>query len=439
MRCGRLRAEPAVHRREDSTHDLTIATVDDWKVLREQRLDVIVDPLVYRIGQLFLEGVRAGGDEPDTRWRVIGQDLGALATFFDLLVMHERLAAFNYTDTFDMGLSFSDSLGGLVNRGDQKVLSIDVAYDAYMATKAAAVEQFRNRLADGPFITAPVAQQILSTITAVDYKWTPDLLGLQQELAPDQHQLARFLVGILVFAGYAQQSGASHVLSPRRSALTAAIGLRTWQGDATEASVFAEIARRVDDAGEGWVQRDVPWTPSFLPLLISRVDPYRVDPAVLVEEAKELSDTRAVRRYRDLRRRLLSEDEDQSADAREELERIADDLAGELGSSRRELGATHDVMVEVLPGAVGVVAPAVGGALVAGPVGALVGGLVGVVGAATLKPVQERLWGWVIDRLPFVSARKLLSRATREEFQARVDGKLASDLRAVWETTPRHS
>ncbi|MBV9171673.1 MAG: hypothetical protein JOZ81_16495, partial [Chloroflexi bacterium] len=60
----------------------------------------VVDPCIYRLGQIYLEG---GKDRPDReeRWQAIKMDLGGLVTFFDLMVLHDQLPAFNYTDTFD--------------------------------------------------------------------------------------------------------------------------------------------------------------------------------------------------------------------------------------------------------------------------------------------------------------------------------------------------
>jgi hypothetical protein len=90
----------------------------------------------------------------------------------------------------------------------------------------------------------------------------------------------------------------------------------------------------------------------------------------------------------------------------------------------------------VLPEAVGVVAGGLVGAAVAGPPGAIIGGLVGLTGKEALKPVQARLWGWVIDQLPFRNARKLLTRAVQAE-QPTAD-QLGSKLHTVWETERRH-
>jgi hypothetical protein len=62
------------------------------------------------------------------------------------------------------------------------------------------------------------------------YGWEPDLLGLENEPRGDEEVgPARFPGGALVSAGYAQQTGAPHVLAPRRSRLIAAQGIRAGE------------------------------------------------------------------------------------------------------------------------------------------------------------------------------------------------------------------
>ena len=134
-------------------YDLTIAASSDWEGLQQRGLRVIVDPCIYRFGQIFLEGAHAAGDNKEARWHAVERDLGALVSFFDLIVLNDQLPAFNYTDTFDGGLNFADSLGSRVNRGDKTLVSVDVQYEPYMAAKQAAVEQLRRRMADGPFVS----------------------------------------------------------------------------------------------------------------------------------------------------------------------------------------------------------------------------------------------------------------------------------------------
>jgi len=52
-------------------YDLTIKKPEDWAKLDEGNLGVIVDPFIYRIGQLFLEGKAVEGKDPASRWAAI--------------------------------------------------------------------------------------------------------------------------------------------------------------------------------------------------------------------------------------------------------------------------------------------------------------------------------------------------------------------------------
>jgi hypothetical protein len=420
-------------------YDLTIAAPSNWAELQQRGLRVIVDPFIYRIGQIFLEGGRAAGERKEARWQAVERDLGALVSFFDLIVLNDQLPAFNYTDTFDIGLNFDDSLGSLVNRGEKTIVSVDVGYEPYMMAKEAAVQQLRSRLADGPFVPAATARDILTSLDAVEYEWEPGLLGLENELpGEDDVKLARFFGGVFVFAGYAQQTGARHVLAPRRSRLVAAAGIGAERAN-QEAQVYKKLRETLRDAGSGWREEDLPWTPSFLPFLLGQMKPGE-GPDILLQRAKDLRGKPAVQRYRKLREALISEDAGAQADARLELARVADEMTRALGSNRQELECTGHIFVEILPKAfgkaVGPVAGAAVGAAVAGPYGAMAGGIAGLVAEEVLKPIHSRLWGWVLDRLPFLSARKLLTRSVKAEHELR--NEFGTKLRARWEISPRH-
>jgi hypothetical protein len=109
-------------------YDLTIRRAQDWNLLLE-KVNVVVDPFIYRIGQIFLEGANTGsGTHEDSRWRAVANDVAGLAQFFDLIVLHDKLPAFNYVDTFgrDNHLNFNDRLGELVNQDDQVLYNVDV-------------------------------------------------------------------------------------------------------------------------------------------------------------------------------------------------------------------------------------------------------------------------------------------------------------------------
>jgi hypothetical protein len=374
----------------------------------------------------------------DDYWAAVSNDIGGLVTFFDLLVLHDQVPAFNYTSTFDIGLNFDDSLGGLVNRGEQIIIPIDVQWQAYSTTKEAAIAQYRLRMDEGLSVPAQTVQDILGSIKRIEYEWEPNLEGLENELPDsDQVRLAQFLIGVLVFAGYAQQSDARHVLSPRRSRLITAAGLGAERADVgAEAALYKQLARRLRDAGEGWRDEKLPWTPSFLPYLLSRSNPYRDGPDILLERAMDLRVSPAMTKYRRLREAALSQtDHSEAAEAQAELAAAADGVAKALDSSRGELENTRHIIVDVLPRALGAAGGAAGGLILAGPVGAAGGAVAGVAAEELLRSVQQRLFGWVLDRLPFYSARKLLTRAVRSDLAYRT--KLQKQLKIVWETGPR--
>jgi hypothetical protein len=129
---------------------VTVNNPQEWRVLRERDLRVIVDPVVYRIGQLFLQGQARSGARSDDYWKAISNDIGGLVTFVDLLVLYDQISAFDYISTFDIGLNFDDSLGALVNRGEQIIIPVNVGGLAYRVTKEAANAQFRQRMAGSP-------------------------------------------------------------------------------------------------------------------------------------------------------------------------------------------------------------------------------------------------------------------------------------------------
>jgi hypothetical protein len=131
----------------------------------------------------------------------------------------------------------------------------------------------------------------------------------------------------------------------------------------------------------------------------------------------------------------VSENAERSEEARKELQAAADKVASSLDSSREELQSFRHFAVEVLPQAVGAAGGALVGAVIAGPAGAVGGGLAGVFGEEALRPVQAKLWGWFVDRLPFRSARKLLTRSVRAEQE--MQRELTGQLRVVWETGRR--
>ena len=152
-----------------------------------------------------------------------------------------------------------------------------------------------------------------------------------------------------------------------------------------------------------------------------------------MREAIKLRNSAAIEEYRKWRADLLTPDDSEEQEkARNKLENAAQGIAQHLGTDWQELGRTRHLLVSVLPRAFGGAAGGALGAVLAWPIGAGVGGLAGVVGEEVLRPVNEKLWGWVIDRLPYRSASKLLTRSIVADYSTH--GTLTSKLYNVWET-----
>lgn len=397
-----------------------------------------MDPLIYGIGQFFLEGGQGAAAESEARWNTISEDLTSLVTFLDMIVLYDRLPAFNYADTF--AFSGVASLKSALNQYGEKVLyHVDVEHDVYRQVKASALLQLEQLLANGPFISSAAASSTLATLTAVRYDWQPRLEQLEMRVKdPDGRRLAQFLLGQLVFSGYAQLTGSPHIVAPRRSAFLVAAGLQKIDIDTlSESENYDELRRRIRDAGESWRDVKAPWTPSFVPYLLSKMNVYRQGPDELVRRALDLRENKAVQRYRTLRRELLSQDPLKSAEAQQLLTGAADKVARNLGTDRDDLELTRNIFVEGLPKAAGIVAGAGVGALAGGPEGAIFGGLAGLTAESALTLVQSKLWGWLVAGLPCRRAAKLLTRTVMAEYRMRKD--LGIQLHAVWETGPRQS
>ncbi|MEO5993515.1 MAG: hypothetical protein ABI563_04140 [Specibacter sp.] len=418
-------------------YDVIVHRYAEWDELVRADLGLVVDPLIYRMGQFFLEGEHAAGAESEGHWNAISQDLTSLVTFLDMIVLYDRLPAFNYSDTFpDPGPL--ESLQTALNRYGEKVLyHVDVEHDVYREVKASALVQLEQLLANGPFISSAAAQSTLATLTTIQYAWEPNLEQVGTKITvPDERRLAQFLLGQLVFSGYSQLTGSPQIVAPRQSAFLVAAGLQeTDAGTLSESALYDELRRRIRDAGDSWRDVEAPWTPSFVPYLLSKMNVYRQGPDELVQMALDLRENKDVQRYRTLRRDFLSTDPLQSAEAQKLLTRAAEKVARNLATGRADLEVTKSIFVERLPKAAGIVAGA--GALAGGTSGAILGGLAGLAAESALKPLQNPLWGWLVDGLPCRRAAKLLTRTVMAEHKMRND--LGKQLHAVWETGPRKS
>jgi hypothetical protein len=218
-------------------------------------------------------------------------------------------------------------------------------------------------------------------------------------LASEQeNQLARYILGGLIFGAYAQAAGADHLMQPKRSRLFLALSLHRSTARTAEEILFSKLgellARPV---------ADVPYTPTFLPLLLARAS----GPAEVLRLALELRKSGEVRDYRSW---LLAALSDFDANGRIAIERIREVDTIER-AIRRRLAGLPLPSIEIKT-----------------TVAAIAGGTAPVPSVDLGQPIAAA-WGWLMSQLPGRRHRKLLTRAVIADREyVEIDRR----LRTVW-------
>ena len=172
-----------------------------------------------------------------------------------------------------------------------------------MLAKDAALDQVKELLEDERALPEALAPEIIRHLSVLEHEWNPniDVLEIENE---KQQRLAAFLVGGLIFSAYAQQTGAPHVLQPKRSRLFTAVSVRSENAsDAFEGQLFGELAKVVRTAGGTF--SELPAI-SFVPLLLKRGRAGETATDVLTR-ALAFRSLPGVRDYRALMARAFSE------------------------------------------------------------------------------------------------------------------------------------
>ncbi len=385
-------------------HDaIAIQTNDDWAKLRDRGLKTVVDPMVYRTADLFLQGrsACASAEHAEQVWNAISKNVGALAMFFDCMMSNVELPVFELWTTFR---------NSKVIETCDFLIPVTVGGSAvYRATKDAALEKVRS-------VGAPpdeLAASIVGELSAYGYEWEPEL----EDLATDDERerlLRTFLLGGFLFQGYAQQitgdefrleDMAEHVLQPKRSRL---IGSAMLGAPRTEEELFAQLLQAARQALGDGTACELTELPTFLPILL-RYEPKT--PKELLDRAFSLRANTAVEDYRALRRRIRQElgKGRPLAEERREMKQIARRLAKDLSERSSEVSLDWSVGVKAaLP--VPVPWPTAE---------AKFSGKISV----------DRIAWWLSSALPGKGYRKLLVRMVSAQATA---GRIDAHLRRLW-------
>jgi hypothetical protein len=70
-----------------------------WNILVSDGLTTVVDPMIFRAGDLFCRGSSAT-PSPAESWRALSGNISGIAAFFDALIYNDKLPIFDYGITF---------------------------------------------------------------------------------------------------------------------------------------------------------------------------------------------------------------------------------------------------------------------------------------------------------------------------------------------------
>jgi hypothetical protein len=188
---------------------------DEWAAsLSAQGIDFVPDPLVIRIGDLFIGGrsfATRSQLDPGAVWSTIVENVDSLITFFHLLMTRERIPLIDYNITF-----------GTSNFSELGEIAVPLHPAIYWNVKQRALDQLATF--DVTRIPPSRLNEIRTSLTtglqAVGYGWSPDA---GPAFAGGREEIGSVLLGGLIFGAYAQIASADHVLQPTRQALILAL------------------------------------------------------------------------------------------------------------------------------------------------------------------------------------------------------------------------
>ena len=392
---------------------ITQHSVGGWQTYAD-RVGFVPDPMILRAGQIFLNG-RSGSlqlqrDENEV-WHALEQNLAGLVQFFDMVVTRETIPLIDYGETFNPATSGRPLEDFLPDR----MLQVHVGYDVYHTVKQGALLGLAMLDPDD----LRHFGQVLREIDAFRYDWKPELDipdrdpqfdGARAKLARIQEPaltVAKFLLGGLIFSGFAQASRTTHDIQPKRSrillGLTAARREAGYLSNVEEGAIFAAAEEQLH--GSVAEVRRPSAIPPVLPFLLAPSDPKSV--AELLDRALAFRETPKGKAYREFVAAVRADgiDARRAEDVSDRERARATEFLTPYAKLDPEKSRSLDVKLS--------------------------SDLVGVPGAEIAFKASIPTWlrVWWNDRVPFGGIRKTLRRMWMAEESYR---DLAAKLRAAW-------
>jgi hypothetical protein len=394
---------------------IAIATASDLKsTFRKNKLELIVDPMVFRSADVFLrggQGATASLPEKDTDklWAALSDNIGSVVAFFDALVLSEKLPIIDYGITFDSALRpgqphkppwVCDTINTALE--DDVLVDVHIHGAASKMARAAALKSLQSR----PQAPPDLEKSVRNELSAFDYQWSPDL-GELGELKEEKRDLARFLYGGLVFTAFAKMSASAHLLQPKRARLFTAMALGT--SSTSEKELFQELNRRVRATpGFEEVNLEINSLPPVLPYLLSKGPQKPLD---LLRQVRKLRKMKMTEEYRDWQSRLIRNWTDKGF-IEPSQER---DVKRLIAAFQKHLTVRQELPVEVGM-EMKIDATGVG---------------IGLTGKLDV-PVGS-IWGWVLSNIPGHRYLKLLQRLSESAYSY---PQLDRALGSLWGRNP---
>jgi hypothetical protein len=239
-------------------------------------------------------------------WDFLQANLLTIGFFFDAVVLNDRLPLFNYAASYDASLNFDQrAFAALNDMAEEAIIApVEVGYAAYVDIKARALRGLEDRLTQadhegGAWLPMAQAKSLIQDMSQSAYRWEISLEELEQRLPTEMDkQIARLLVGVMIFGQYADLMQSEHWLQPKKASLFARAASGDFtRGSADEQQLFEWVAKRYGLPMLSTSQ------PTFFQHILERSKKLDDIPRVLVQLRK----SGAVRDYRAWRKQALQE------------------------------------------------------------------------------------------------------------------------------------
>jgi hypothetical protein len=207
---------------------ITEHSIIGWQPFKE-KAGFVPDPMILRAGEIFLNGQKGSqalGRNDVEIMLALKANIGGLVDFFDMVVTRKTIPLINYTDTFAPLEAFTP----IEQMLGEQICVVTVAHEVYIKIKRGALIGLAQLDWDK---VPPHLEHDLAELNAFLYNWQPGLhdvaldaaqyaeetaqLAALQQSDPGRQTLARFLLGGLIFSGFAQASGTIYQIQPKRS------------------------------------------------------------------------------------------------------------------------------------------------------------------------------------------------------------------------------